>query len=206
MLTEWIEQHKLSESMIAFQCILCWPWSCSDHPALICKDKLAVYLHSNHIGFEIQRHRIAYTTQDVAASEHLPSQIMAKVVIVVADGEMVMLVLPVEYRVDLNKVGTALHVRELWLANEQDFTDRFPDCEIGAMPPFGNLYDLPVYVDTLLTSAKMIFFQAGTYTDTMSMAYADFERLVQPTVIDFAIHRQPKERFRKTSFGALKDF
>jgi osmotically-inducible protein OsmY/prolyl-tRNA editing enzyme YbaK/EbsC (Cys-tRNA(Pro) deacylase) len=152
----------------------------------ICKDRLKAYLHEHQVPFVIQHHRIAYTAQDVAASEHLPGQLMAKVVIAIADGELIMLVLPANHRADLAKVRAALGARELWLAEEHDFARRFADCEIGAMPPFGNLYDLPVYVDVALTEDPSIVFQAGTHTETMCIRYADFARLVKPTVVDIS--------------------
>jgi osmotically-inducible protein OsmY/prolyl-tRNA editing enzyme YbaK/EbsC (Cys-tRNA(Pro) deacylase) len=155
-------------------------------PALLGKDKLEAYLRANQVPFETQHHRTAYTAQDVAASEHLPGQLMAKVVIAIADGALVMLVLPATHRVDLVKVRTALGARELWLATEHEFANSFPDCEIGAMPPFGNLYALPVYVDQTLTHDRTIVFQASTHTDTMRIAYADFARLAKPTVVDVA--------------------
>jgi osmotically-inducible protein OsmY/prolyl-tRNA editing enzyme YbaK/EbsC (Cys-tRNA(Pro) deacylase) len=155
-------------------------------PPMMCKDKLAAYLRANHVPFDIQYHRTAYTAQDVAASEHLPGQLMAKVVIAVADGAMIMLVLPADHRVDLTKVRTELGASDLWLADEHDFAGIFPDCEIGGMPPFGNLYDLPVYVDQTLTQDQMIVFQAGTHSDTMCIRYTDFARLVKPTVVDIA--------------------
>jgi Ala-tRNA(Pro) deacylase len=155
-------------------------------PALRCKDKLAAYLRANHVPFETQHHHTAYTAQDVAASEHLPGQLMAKVVIAVADGALIMLVLPADHRADLTKVRAELRARELWLADEREFASRFPDCELGAMPPFGNLYDLPVYVDKTLTQDQAIVFQAGTHTETIRIRYADFARLVKPTVVDIA--------------------
>jgi Ala-tRNA(Pro) deacylase len=155
-------------------------------PALLCKAKLATYLRANQVPFETQQHRTAYTAQDVASSEYLPGQLMAKVVIAIADGALMMLVLPADRRADLRKVRVTLGARELRLADEHEFADRFPDCELGAMPPFGNLYDLPVYVDHTLTRDKTIFFQAGTHSDTMRIRYADFARLVEPTVVDIA--------------------
>jgi osmotically-inducible protein OsmY/prolyl-tRNA editing enzyme YbaK/EbsC (Cys-tRNA(Pro) deacylase) len=151
-----------------------------------CRDKLSAYLHDHQVPFVIQHHRTAYTAQDVAASEHLPGQIVAKVVMAVADGDMIMLVLPADHRADLARVRVAVGARELWLANEREFADRFPDCEVGAMPPFGNLYDLPVYVDRSLTFDQAIVFQAGTHSETMRMKYADFARLVKPAVVDIS--------------------
>jgi Ala-tRNA(Pro) deacylase len=155
-------------------------------PAITCKDRLEAYLRDNQVPFETQLHRVAYTAQDVAASEHLPGQLMAKVVIAVADGALVMLVLPANHRTDLVKVRAALGAREIRLAEEHDFAEIFPDCELGAMPPFGNLYGIPVYVDQTLTEDHAIVFQAGTHRDTMRVRYADFARLVRPTVVDIA--------------------
>jgi Ala-tRNA(Pro) deacylase len=97
-----------------------------------------------------------------------------------------MLALPAPHRADLNKAAVALGAREVRLAHEEEFAAAFPDCEVGAMPPFGNLYDLPVYVDNALAEDETIIFSAGTHTDTISMKYADFERLVKPTVAAFA--------------------
>jgi Ala-tRNA(Pro) deacylase len=155
-------------------------------PVLRCKDRLVAYLHANQVPFVIQHHRIAYTAQDVAASEHLPGQLMAKVVMAVADSALIMLVLPANHRADLTRVRAALGASAVWLADESDFASRFADCAIGAMPPFGNLYDLPVYVDLTLTKDPAFVFQAGTHSDTMQIRYADFARLVKPTVVDIA--------------------
>lgn len=155
-------------------------------PAMTCKYKLEAYLRDNQAPFEIQHHRVAYTAQDVAASEHLSGQIVAKVVIAVADGALIMLVLPADHRVDMAKVRAVVAARELWLAEEREFADRFPDCELGAMPPFGNLYGLPVYVDQTLTRDQSIVFQAGTHSQTMRVRYLDFARLVKPRVVDIA--------------------
>jgi Ala-tRNA(Pro) deacylase len=99
---------------------------------------------------------------------------------------MVMLVLPAPYHVNPLKASAALGVREVHLAEEERFADAFPDCEVGAMPPFGNLYEVPVYVDRALVEDETIVFRSGTHTDTMSVSYADFEKLVRPTVADVA--------------------
>jgi Ala-tRNA(Pro) deacylase len=93
-------------------------------------------------------------------------------------------VLPASHRADMTKVAAALGVSNAWLADEREFATIFPDCEIGAMPPFGNLYDVPVFVDWSLTEDKTIVFQAGTHTDTIRMLYADYARLVEPAVVD----------------------
>jgi Ala-tRNA(Pro) deacylase len=155
---------------------------------MTCKDRLETYLRDNQVAFQTQHHRTAFTAQAVAESEHISGRLLAKVVMVVADGELVMLVLPATKRVDVAQVAGLLDAREVRLAEEAEFAATFPDCEIGAMPPFGNLYGVPVYVDKILAEDEMIFFQAGTHTDTMSMTYADFARLVKPTVADFARH------------------
>jgi Ala-tRNA(Pro) deacylase len=97
-----------------------------------------------------------------------------------------MLALPAAYQVDVEKAGSALGAREIRLAQEEEFEGSFPDCEVGAMPPFGNLYDVPVYVEETLAEDETIVFRAGTHIDTMSVTYADFDRLVEPTVAKFA--------------------
>ena len=152
------------------------------------KEKLETFLREQQVPFQMQRHPVAYTSQDVALSEHIPSQMMAKVAIAFADAKMIMLVLPASHRVDLTRLSAALGVQHVYLASEQEIAAAFPDCEVGAMPPFGNLYQLPVYVDRLLTEDHTIVLQAGTHTDTVSMKYADFARVVKPIVADFAYH------------------
>jgi Ala-tRNA(Pro) deacylase len=151
-----------------------------------CRNRLEAYLRENQVPFQVQHHPRVVTAQEVAASEHVPGKMVAKVVMVLAGDEMIMLALPAPYQVDLEKVGTLLDAEEVRLADEEEFEGAFPDCEVGAMPPFGNLYDLPVFVEEALAEDETIFFRAGTHTDTMSVRYADFERLVEPTVAEFA--------------------
>ncbi len=153
-----------------------------------CKDRLEAYLRENKVPFQVQHHPVAYTAQEIAASEHVPGKMLAKVVVVFADGKMVMLALPAPYRVDLAKAAGVLGAKAVRLAHEEEFAAAFPDCEVGAMPPFGNLYGLPVYVDKALAEDETIVFQAGTHTDTVSLKYADFQRLVKPSVAEFAHH------------------
>jgi Ala-tRNA(Pro) deacylase len=119
---------------------------------------------------------------------------MAKVVMVVADGHLAMLVLPASRRADEERAAIALNAKEVRLAGEEEFSSTFPDCEVGAMPPFGNLYGVPVYVDSELAEEETITFQAGTHTWTISLKYADFERLVGPTVADLALHPLARHR------------
>lgn len=152
-----------------------------------CRDRLENYLRENQVRFEEQHHPRAVSAQEVAASEHVPGRMLAKTVMVLADGEMVMLALPAPYQVDLEKAAAALGVDEVRLAEEEEFEDSFPDCEVGAMPPFGNLYGVPVYVEKTLAEDETMVFRSGTHTETMSVSYSDFERLVEPTVAQFAL-------------------
>jgi Ala-tRNA(Pro) deacylase len=154
-----------------------------------CKDRLEAYLREKQVPFDVRHHPMAVTAQEVAASEHVPGKMLAKTVMVLADGKMVMLALPASYQVDMDKAGKVLGVGEVRLAKEEEFEDTFPDCEVGAMPPFGNLYEVPVCVEETLAEDETIVFRAGTHTDTMSVSYADFERLVEPTIAEFAASR-----------------
>lgn len=147
-----------------------------------CIERLEGYLREHDVEFEVQKHPIAYTAQKVAASEHVPGRMFAKVVMVQSDDELTMLVLPASSVVDTARAAALLGGRPIRLAAERDFAPRFPDCEAGAMPPFGNLYDVPVVADRSLGENERIVFQAGSHAVTMSLAYADFERLVHPTV------------------------
>jgi Ala-tRNA(Pro) deacylase len=145
------------------------------------------YLRENQVPFEEQHHPRAVTAQEVAASEHVPGRMLAKTVMVLGDGEIAMLALPAPYQVDLEKAAAALGVKEARLAEEDEFADTFADCEVGAMPPFGNLYGVPIYVEKTLAEDETIVFRSGTHTETMSISYSDFERLVEPTVVVFAL-------------------
>ncbi len=152
------------------------------------RERLEAYLRENQVPFQVQHHAQAFTAQEVAERGHVHGRQMAKVVIVIAGEEKVMLVLPAPHRVDLARAAAALRAGEARLAREDEFERAFPDCELGAMPPFGNLYGLRVVVDRALTEDETIYFQAGTHTDTLSLRYADFERLVKPTVAEFGRH------------------
>lgn len=153
-----------------------------------CKEKLAQYFRANGIAFEALTHRTAYTAQEMAAAQGVKGRQVAKVVIVCADAKKMMLVMPANYRIDWAKLKLALGVQEVRLAHEEEFSSLFPDCDTGAMPPFGILYDVPVYVDRALTLDPAIVFPAGTHRDTVKMAYQDYARLARPTVTNFAMH------------------
>jgi Ala-tRNA(Pro) deacylase len=147
-----------------------------------CKERLQAYFREHDVPFETATHSEAYTAQEVAAALHVSGHQLAKVVMVWAGDELTMAVVPASGRVDLRQAAGVLSVDRVRLANEGEFAERFDDCKLGAMPPFGNLYGLPVVVDPALAESDQIVFSAGTYTDSMKIAYGDFERLVQPQV------------------------
>ena len=158
---------------------------------MTCRERLEAYLQANWVQFRVYEHAAAYTAQAVAEREHIPHKLMAKVVVVVADGQLVMLVLPTSRRVDLAKVSALLNAREVRLASEAELAMAFPDCEIGATPPFSNGYNLPLYADRSLEDEPILFFQAGSHSVAMSIAFADYVRLAQPRLADFvAEHRR----------------
>lgn len=154
-----------------------------------CREKLQEYLTTSGVGFEIEHHRLAYTAQQLAAAEHVSGKQVAKVVMAVANGSPVMLVLPASSNVNLEKLRAELGARELRLAKEEEFATIFPDCEVGAMPPFGNLYGVPVYIERSLTRVPEITFPAGSHTESMRIRYSDYERLVHPVVMEFAVRQ-----------------
>lgn len=151
-----------------------------------CKERLAQYLNEKGVPFKAMTHPTAYTAQEVAAAQGVSGKQLAKVVIVKADDKPVMLVLQASAMVDLRKAAHILGAKSLTLAREGDFAELFPDCEVGSMPPFGNLYNVPVYVDEGLAAQEEIVFAVGTHTDTFKMKYADFARLASPLVQAFA--------------------
>jgi len=151
-----------------------------------CKERLEAYLRQHQVPYQLQHHTQAFSAQKIAEREHVPGKTVAKPVIVMVDSTLIELVIPASYQVDLNKLQSILGARDTRLAHESEFANVFPDCEVGAMPPFGNHYGIAVYVDKRLTEEETIVFPVGTHTDTMSLKYADFERLVHPGVIECA--------------------
>lgn len=150
--------------------------------------KMKDYLEKNRVRYEVGIHEMLYTAQEIAAALHVPGKEWAKVVMVKADGKMTMLVLPASYRVDTKKLKKVLNCKRLGISKEKDFEEIFPDCEVGAMPPFGNLYNLGVWVDQVLTEDEFIVFQAGSHVETLKIKYSDYARLVNPKVGDFSVH------------------
>ena len=151
--------------------------------------QLREFLDRNKVAYEVASHPQAFTAQEIAEAQHTPGRELAKVVILRSGADFMMAVLPAPYRVDLNLAKTVLGKPDLQLASEPEFAGMFPKCEAGAMPPFGNLYNLAVYVDHSLTRDEDIVFNAGTHTQTVKMKYTDFARLVQPKVVSVAVQQ-----------------
>lgn len=147
--------------------------------------KLKSFLDDSGVKYVCLIHSKAYTAPEVAASAHIPGRAMAKVVIVELDGEMAMVVLPSNRKVVLQDLREVTGSDQVRFASEETFKNRFPDCEIGAMPPFGNLYGMEVFVAESLVSNSDIAFNAGSHEEVIKLAYRDFERLVQPKVMSF---------------------
>ena len=142
-------------------------------------------LDRKHVKYVTIRHSPAFTAQEVAQSAHIPGRIMAKTVMVEIDGELAMTVIPSNHRVVMDDLCTLAGTEDVRLAREEEFEHIFPDCEPGAMPPFGNLYDLSVYVSPDLADESEIAFNAGTHTEIIRMMFHDFDLLVHPTVARF---------------------
>jgi Ala-tRNA(Pro) deacylase len=142
------------------------------------------YLDSHNIKYLIVSHSIAYTAQGIAALVHLSGKKLAKTVIVKIDGVLAMAVVPASLHVDLDLLRVAAGAAVVELATEQEFRNAFPDCETGAMPPFGNLYDMPVYADSGLAEHEEITFNAGTHRELMRLTWADMVRLVDPQIVN----------------------
>lgn len=152
-----------------------------------CRERIEVYLRESNVPFEVREHPLAFTAQEVAGSEHVKGRAFAKVVMVVADGEMRMVVLPASEKVSFERLKDVIRSRHVRLASEEEFASRFPDCDPGAMPPFGHLYGLSVVMDDTLAKNERIAFQLGTHTTTMSMRYEDFARIERPRLADLGV-------------------
>jgi Ala-tRNA(Pro) deacylase len=146
--------------------------------------KVKAYLDEHGVKYVSILHSPAFTATEIASSAHVAGRDFAKTVIVYLDGEPVMLVLPATRRLLLPDLREMLETEHLKLASERQIRDLFPDCELGAMPPFGNLYGMKVYVAASLVHEKEIAFNAGTHTEVIKMDFEDFDRLVRPMVID----------------------
>jgi len=152
-------------------------------------NKVKAFLDTHGTKYVVISHSKAYTAQGIAAISHISGRALAKTVIVKLDGDLAMAVLPASYQVDLEALRHATGVQVAELATEREFKQHFPDCETGAMPPFGNLYGIPVCVDETLLEDREIAFNAGSHYELIKMAYKDFERLVKPEVMEFSSAR-----------------
>jgi Ala-tRNA(Pro) deacylase len=148
--------------------------------------KLKAFLDENNVKYVTIRHSSAYTAQEIAAKAHVSGKEVAKTVIIKVDGKLVMAVLPASYQVDFKLMKELFGTQQVTLATEAEFKYFFPDCEVGAMPPFGNLYDMEVYVAETLAQDEQIAFNNGNHTEMLKMSYEDFAKLVQPVVIRFS--------------------
>ncbi len=147
--------------------------------------KLKEFLNSNKIEYITINHSLAYTAQRIAASAHIPGKEVAKTVIIKADEKLIMAVLPASCKINMELLKDSINAKQIEIAQEKDFGLLFPECEVGAMPPFGNLYGMEVYVAEKLTMDEEIAFNAGTHRELIKLAYKDFERLVKPRPIRF---------------------
>jgi len=149
--------------------------------------KLKEFLDKKGIDYTVFQHEEAFTAQELAAVSHIPGREMIKVVIVRSDEKYFMAVLPASYRIDMEKLKKVLNVASLRLSTEEEFGRLFPDCEIGAMPPFGNLYNIDTYVDKVVSEEEVIVFLAGNHKESIKMKYKDYAEAVKPVVTEFIV-------------------
>ncbi len=148
--------------------------------------KIKEFLDEHNIKYTIIKHSAAYTAQEIAASAHISGKELAKTVMIKIEGKIAMAVLPASFKISFDQLKSALNVENVRLAYEQEFSNKFPDCEVGAMPPFGNLYGMEVYVAESLADDEEIAFNACSHTELIRMNYIDFEELVKPIRIKFS--------------------
>jgi Ala-tRNA(Pro) deacylase len=152
-------------------------------------NRMMEMLADEGVDFEIIHHRLDFTAQGTAADTHTPGRAFAKCVVLDLDGDYAMAVIPAHHKIDFYKAGQMLKT-DVTLAKEADIQELFPDCEVGAEPPFGNLYDMPVYVSPELADSKLITFNAGTHHEAVRMRYEDFARMANPVMLDLSWQRK----------------
>lgn len=152
--------------------------------------KLKALLDEAKVPYEVFTHPLAYTADEIAARQHMSGKEMAKVVMLDVDGALVMGVIPGNRKAHLNTARTSLHARAVRLATEDEFTPRFPECEIGAEPPFGNLFGLSVVVDPALEKDEFIYFNAGNHVQTVRLKYRDYAAIVKPRIASLVGERE----------------
>lgn len=150
--------------------------------------KVQEYLEEKGVFYAEHEHRPAYTAQEIAAEEHVSGDMLAKPVVVKTDEGFAMCVVPASYKLDMRKVARALHSETARLADETELSRLFPDSEVGAQPPFGNLYNLPTLVDEHLAMDEEIVFQAGSHRSAIRMKYQDYAAIAKPREADLAVH------------------
>ena len=150
--------------------------------------RVTEFLDKSGVKYEVTEHEPAFTAQQMAAVEHEPGKYVAKPVIVKADDKYVMCVLSACYKVDLRALKKQLGAKSVEIAEEKEIEKIFPDCELGAVPPFGNLYDLPTYMDKALEEDDHIMFQGGSHEKSIRMSMDDYRKLVAPEVLEFSYH------------------
>lgn len=165
-------------------------------------EKLKAYLDKEKVKYVTIKHSSAFTSQEIAASAHVAGKEFAKTVMILVNGKMTMAVLPASYQVDFDLLKEMLGSNNVTLATETEFKNLFPDCEIGAMPPFGNLYNVDVYVAEALTEDQEITFNAGSHSELIKLDFADYMRLVKPIILKFswktvAFPSDPKEKWEE---------
>jgi Ala-tRNA(Pro) deacylase len=153
-----------------------------------CKMRVIEFLDESGIKYEVTEHKPAFTAQHMAAEEHEPGKYVAKPVIVEADGKHIMCVLSACYKIDMGKLKKQLGAKSLEFVQENEMNKMFPDCDLGAEPPFGNLYDLPTVIDKALENDDHILFQAGTHEKAIKMSMKDYRKIVEPKVLEFSYH------------------
>ncbi len=146
------------------------------------------FLKKSGVKYEVTKHKPAFSAQEMAAVEHEPGKYVAKPVIVKADGKYVMCVLSACYKIDMRALKKQLGAKKVSLAEEKDMGKLFDDCDLGAEPPFGNLYDLPTIIDKALEKDDHITFQAGSHEKAIRMSMDDYRKLVNPQVLEFSYH------------------
>ncbi len=156
--------------------------------------KIKSYLDYEKVDYQLLEHELAYTSMEIAGSQHIPGHQVIKPVIFKADGKFVMCVLPSIHYVDIDKLKKLTDAKEIRLATEEEFSHLFPDYEVGAEPPFGHLHGLKVIADRILDEDEDVVFNAGTHTDMIKMKWTDFKKIVNPTVADVGVHIQTARR------------
>jgi Ala-tRNA(Pro) deacylase len=144
--------------------------------------RLKDFLDRFEIGYDVMHHDPAFTAQELAARMHISGFEFTKAVVVKLDGEFALVAVPAPLRINFKELARLASAKKCRLANEQEFQQFFPDCELGAMPPFGNLYQLPTYADIEVTRNENIVINAGTHAEALRLRFADFNRLARPRV------------------------